>query len=618
MALTEEERKRQSLRNIGDGPAAQVDPTVVQPVAPPPQPGAPAPVAPPVAPPPPARAPTSPSNVWPQSRYSPPAPAPGAEPTPNIAQRAGSVLAGAYPNTTAAVNGVVQDTSDAYRKSGILGATATALNTGFAPVLGAIDDTANSAARMLDPAANALKRGLTGDPTPASAGARPLSESFASLAPGADRLSQHYAPPAPGAAPGLAGTQARDPLGLDSPPTNQAPGGAAPAPTPVAPQNLNNIVRNGNSYSGMNIASDGMTINGQAPRGGYVEALGGGGLGGFAGGGGAPQPPVMQQFSPIVSHSGNDWAARNNLRNLAVSANSITNRGLDGRMARGTGQTEAYTKGVEADFAARNAQPGVDAKTNENNASMVNEANRAAASRYNSDQNLRGEMMRAGATRGATMQKAALDAQSRAMSAQLLQVAGGDVNKAIMLGAQSGMDTTSLRDLVKFQTDESKSQQELSSKANDRIRERFAVMGEDGKTENKAATDGMMNFLQREYGINDMNASDLARHAPAMEAASSLFSRVQSQTPVRGPFDGIGNFFSPDPKAAPLSGFPTDLKGAKIKTADRLDGMFKSNVSAGERFLESKDGRRVSLRGDGTPMTDAELRELDRLTRSGK
>lgn len=41
----------------------------------------------------------------------------------------------------------------------------------------------------------------------------------------------------------------------------------------------------------------------------------------------AQQPQQARGFdAPAVAHSGNDWQARNDLRNLAVSANSITNR----------------------------------------------------------------------------------------------------------------------------------------------------------------------------------------------------------------------------------------------------------------------------------------------------
>lgn len=97
---------------------------------------------------------------------------------------------------------------------------------------------------------------------------------------------------------------------------------------------------------------------------------------------GAPDPSaggVPQVQAPIIRHSGNDWQSRNDLRNLEVSASSITNRpGWDGagmgRYARQPGTPSAvaaYQAGLKADLALRQAQPGMGKAAMQENAGLL-------------------------------------------------------------------------------------------------------------------------------------------------------------------------------------------------------------------------------------------------------
>lgn len=76
--------------------------------------------------------------------------------------------------------------------------------------------------------------------------------------------------------------------------------------------------------------------------------------------------------APTVRHSGNDWAARNNLRNLEVSASSITNRLDWGRTGRGqiSPAVAAYQQALQADLAAQGKAPELQLKTSEINAGL--------------------------------------------------------------------------------------------------------------------------------------------------------------------------------------------------------------------------------------------------------
>ncbi|MFN7153810.1 MAG: hypothetical protein ACK4OE_08960 [Acidovorax sp.] len=211
------------------------------------------------------------------------------------------------------------------------------------------------------------------------------------------------------------------PLGNERPDTPaQAPSGAPVPGSAQAPDSnptTGNVTRVGNSYSGANVAGD-ITVNGQAPRGGFMNT-------GDSGSGatrspvgmsaeqaqregligervgynpaydsrlteakGAPNAQNMaaadalagrsQQESmnrvtargmgslaqsvsaPTVPHSGNSWQARNDLRNAEVSAKSITQTDRWGKGGDRTA-TQTYLAALQADAAARGAQPGLDA-----------------------------------------------------------------------------------------------------------------------------------------------------------------------------------------------------------------------------------------------------------------
>ena len=92
-----------------------------------------------------------------------------------------------------------------------------------------------------------------------------------------------------------------------------------------------------------------------------------------------PQQQEVAQFNaPQVSTSGNDWETRNNLRNLEVSASSITNNGgrFDSRRGRISGPSVAqanFQDAARGDLAARAEQPRLDMATAQVNAGLQRE-----------------------------------------------------------------------------------------------------------------------------------------------------------------------------------------------------------------------------------------------------
>ena len=146
-----------------------------------------------------------------------------------------------------------------------------------------------------------------------------------------------------------------------------------------APGQNGAVTRNGNSYAGTNVSGD-ITVNGQAPGGGAVSAqnmVAADALqarqtpAGFQPAG--SQPAGVQ--APVVRNSTNDWAARNNLRNLEVSASSITNQPGFSRGGRGyvPPDVAAYQAALQADAALQQAQPGMDQTAMRENAGIQRE-----------------------------------------------------------------------------------------------------------------------------------------------------------------------------------------------------------------------------------------------------
>ena len=85
-------------------------------------------------------------------------------------------------------------------------------------------------------------------------------------------------------------------------------------------------------------------------------------------------PAVPQFAAPQVNTSANDWETRNNLRNLEVSAKSITNNGGPFDRTKGDNPAQmAYKAGVVTDNAARGFQPQADRAAMEANANLQRE-----------------------------------------------------------------------------------------------------------------------------------------------------------------------------------------------------------------------------------------------------
>lgn len=390
--------------------------------------------------------------------------------------------------------------------------------------------------------------------------------------------------PAPSAGVPAVSTGAPNPTdqrlaaGAQTPPGVSAPGGAQgslPAPT-------NNVTRVGNSYSGGNIAGD-ITINGQAPGGGAIspqnmaaaDALAqrdslrsaGAVMAGQGGGQGFP-------VAPRVQHSGNNWQAENNLRNLRVSASSITNDG--GRFDRHRGVSPAalaYIDAQRADTVRRGAQPGLDMETIKTNNSlrgqMFDAQSRADAARYASDNSLRGDIYRAdGAERSARMSAAAA-AQKQASD-----------------------------DVIR--------QNDLDIKNTDRTRQRFSVFDKEGKLDEAATNQALLAMDKIAPGFSRMSEDARGKSLPHADALFNLYNRTRQGREL-----GLGQavFGNSNP---PADSMP-DFKGGRLKRQG-LTGVLPGQAGKDGYFIEMPDGREISL---GRGLSETELGLLRRNMQTG-
>lgn len=146
---------------------------------------------------------------------------------------------------------------------------------------------------------------------------------------------------------------------------------AAPAPAPVAAPALAGALSRAAAMTPPAPAPAVQALSAMPanPTGGQVSTQNMGAAQGLARRGAAdamanmPNAPAPVQ-APVVRHSGNDWQARNDLRNALVSASSITNDG--GRWDRHKGvspERSAYQAMVETDQALKASAPGLALQT---------------------------------------------------------------------------------------------------------------------------------------------------------------------------------------------------------------------------------------------------------------
>ena len=227
---------------------------------------------------------TSPSNTYPgnQAEAAGNIYAKSNEELAHGARDAGGFVARGFPGTTTALKGAGEAIQDAYKQGGVGAAIGQGFRGAMVPAVGLVDDVMGSAAKVLDPAANALKTLVTGDATPI--GQAPAAPAAQAAQP-APAVSGAPAKPAASGTPAQPGTPAA---------TATAP--ATPGGFPAKPTSVAGVARTdepGKSPMFSNVGAEGS------------PAAAGSGLGFQPGVGGGPEVlGILQRESQIRAGMG--------------------------------------------------------------------------------------------------------------------------------------------------------------------------------------------------------------------------------------------------------------------------------------------------------------------------
>ncbi len=118
--------------------------------------------------------------------------------------------------------------------------------------------------------------------------------------------------------------------------------------------------------------------------------------------------------APTIAHSGNDWQARNDLRNAAVSASSIQNTlQWGGPGAENSPAMQEYRARLGTDQALRQAQPGLEAEAMRQNGNLAREGIQQAGGLQREAMQQAGETGRTGMRVGVEQQRLQGESEAR-------------------------------------------------------------------------------------------------------------------------------------------------------------------------------------------------------------
>lgn len=416
------------------------------------------------------------------------------------------------------------------------------------------------------------------------------------------------------AAPKPADTLRKSAPGAASNPTDRrvAAGSQTPPAPATAPPNPGNVTRNGNEYSGADVRGD-ITINGQQPGSGTISPQNMRAADNLA-----ATDPLRSQGAALSSQSGgfgmpaaaptpnssNSWEARNNLRNLAVSASSIYNSQSSwGDKAKGAADVAAFQNAQAMDAAARTgSDPGSVSRTNAQ-ASMFGSKTSAQASNENSRNSLRGTMYTADAQLGAKQMEMQQKLRQQQALGELWKVSNGKPEVFQQLAMQYGMTDAAKTGGEMVAARQTQAQANVKD-ARSTFESMFTRDGKNGPERDENA-EAMANQLADQVapGYSRMSIEERAAARPKVIEATRM---VQGMNTLRN--STWGQKVGIDDPTPAYSQMP-DLNGAQVDGVGWLEGAAKADVGRGDTKITLRDGTtRYVPKGQ---LTEAQQRILE-------
>lgn len=387
---------------------------------------------------------------------------------------------------------------------------------------------------------------------------------------------------------------------MAGPPVSAMQPAVLPTPQPVSSPLPGGVTRVGNEYSGMNVRGD-ISVNGQPPGGGAISAQNMAAADALAGREtlrSMVAAGVPATVAPTVRHSGNDWQARNDLRNLEVGASSITNRpewqsgsttqawstrGGNG-MPDPQGKVAAYQAALKQDIGLRGAQSGVDLEMAKSNNSLRGQQVASAASMYGSDNSLRGTMYSADSQLGAKRMEMERSLRQQQLVGEAFRRSGGDpvATAKALAGAGLTEPAKSFQDMAA--SDQTRTQNNVKD-ARSTFENMFTRDGEKGPERDENA-EALANNLAAKIvpGWENMSAEQRAANRTKVVDATRM---VQGMNSLRN--NSWTQKIGLDAPTPAYSQLP-DLNGATVTDVGLWEGLTTPDVRSGDKKISLRDG----------------------------
>lgn len=365
-------------------------------------------------------------------------------------------------------------------------------------------------------------------------------------------------------------------------------------PAAVAAPAVGNVTRVGNEYSGTNVRGD-ISVNGRPPGGGAISAQNMAaadalarretlrGMADVSGGQGGMALPQ----APTVRHSGNDWNARNTLRNAEVSASSITNtRRWGGKGAENSPAVQAYKAMLDNDLALQRTEPGVQLETLRSNNGLRGQKLAADATRYGSDNSLRGTMYSADSQLGAKRMEMERSLQQQATMGKLWEMSQGKPEVFRGLAMQAG-----LTDAAKLGGDMAAADQTRAMKNVEDARDTFKdlFLTPDGKIDKNAEANAHVIATKVVPGwenmTNEQRNANRTKVIDAVKLVQGMNSAKDTNWAQKFGLSNPNGAYSQLPELVDKNG-----KRAQVGDVDWWEGMTTPNVSRGDTVITLPNG----------------------------
>lgn len=374
---------------------------------------------------------------------------------------------------------------------------------------------------------------------------------------------------------------------------------AAPAAPAAPPGYTNNVTRVGNEYSGTNVRGD-ISVNGRPPGGGAISAQNMAAADNLAASNDiTPRLRAQAQYDAEVANAQRINDMQQRMNGAGSKAAMLDLRSPEYLAARNASVTSTISRDgrprlrseVEAETARTKMAQDAQIAQMQNQTTQRGQELNADASRYSSDNSLRGTMYSTDATLGAKRMEMERSLRQQQLMGGIYQAAGGDPAKAAKLAASYGLDGKSFQDMAA--ADQTRAMKNVED-ARDTFKDLFTTP--DGKIDKNAEANAHVMAAKIVPGWENMSAEQRAANRTKVVDAVKLVQGMNA-TKDTGWLQKIG-LDSPNGAYSQLPELVSkDGKRAQVGEVGWWEGVTTPNVSRGDTVITLPNGTKRYLRG---------------------